>query len=154
MKAFSETGALSLAEGVFVSSSKAQTSKFAARFVRRWPVPLLVVLTGEIGSGKTTFVQGAAAALGLSKRGRAASPTFVLLRRYPTCPPVCHADFYRLKSIPEPLWAEISEALDTPALVLLEWGEPALKRFKGQVLRMDFRHRGENLREMKWKLRR
>lgn len=81
----------------------------------------LVLLTGPLGAGKTTFAQGVGAGLGVPER--ILSPTFVLAREHGGGRlPLVHVDAYRLGS-----WAELDDLdLDTPAetaVTLVEWGE-------------------------------
>ena len=79
------------------SSAKA-TSAFASSLATRLKAPLVLTLDGDLGAGKTTFVRGFVA--GLVPAGQAAplvqSPTYALMKRYSTSPPVHHLDLYRL----------------------------------------------------------
>ena len=78
---------------------------------------LLVCLDGDLGAGKSTLAQGFGEALGIP---RMASPSFVLLREYPTRPPLVHGDLYRL-SQEEALDLHLEEYLGEGWVVLLEW---------------------------------
>ncbi len=79
-----------------------------------------VALTGELGAGKTTFVQGAARALGFE--GHVVSPTFTLVREYEGRLRIFHVDVYRLERIQEVLDLGLDEM--TPEGVLfVEWGD-------------------------------
>ena len=83
----------------------------------------LVVLTGDLGAGKTTFAQGVGAALGV--RGAVTSPTFVIAREHPslgTGPPLVHADAYRLGGVAEVDDLDLDASLEE-AVTLVEWGE-------------------------------
>lgn len=87
----------------------------------------LVVLTGDLGAGKTTLTQGIGAGLGV--RGQVASPTFVIAREHPSLvggPALVHVDAYRLASAVDPLGQ--LDALDLDAsladsVTVVEWGE-------------------------------
>ena len=81
-----------------------------------------VALTGELGAGKTTFVQGVAKALGFD--GVVASPTFTLVREYrtPTLLLV-HADVYRLDRVQDVIDLGFADMLDEPSVLLVEWGD-------------------------------
>lgn len=81
----------------------------------------VVALSGELGSGKTVFVQGLAAALGAHTR--VTSPTFTLVHEYQGRYPIVHLDVYRLDSIQEVLDLGFEELLDPAAVLLVEWGE-------------------------------
>ena len=83
----------------------------------------LVVLSGELGAGKTTFTQGIGA--GLTVRGAVTSPTFVIAREHPptqTGPPLVHVDAYRLGGIDELDDLDLDTSLDE-AVTVVEWGE-------------------------------
>ena len=81
----------------------------------------IVSLTGDLGAGKTTFVQGAA--LGLGIRQAVLSPTFTLVRQYEGAPPVYHLDVYRLDSLQDVLDLGLDEILDRGGVVFIEWGD-------------------------------
>jgi tRNA threonylcarbamoyladenosine biosynthesis protein TsaE len=83
----------------------------------------LVVLTGPLGAGKTTLVQGLGAGLGV--RGRVTSPTFVIARVHPSThggPALVHADAYRLGSRAEVDDLDLDADLDS-SVTVVEWGE-------------------------------
>lgn len=81
----------------------------------------LVSLTGELGAGKTVFVQGLVTALGVE--GPVTSPSFTLVHEYEARYPIVHIDVYRLDSFQEVLDLGFEELLDPDAIVLLEWGD-------------------------------
>jgi len=78
-----------------------------------------VSLTGELGAGKTCFVQGAAAALGVTER--VTSPTFLLRRDYHGRVPIVHLDVYRLDTLREASELGLDEA--TKSVTFIEWGD-------------------------------
>jgi tRNA threonylcarbamoyladenosine biosynthesis protein TsaE len=83
----------------------------------------LVVLSGELGAGKTTFTQGLGA--GLDVRGDVTSPTFVISRVHPSLgdgPPLVHVDAYRLGGVAELDDLDLEMSLDE-AVTVVEWGE-------------------------------
>lgn len=87
----------------------------------------LVLVNGDLGAGKTAFVQGFGRALGV--REPITSPTFVLVRRYEGRIPLIHLDVYRLEHLQELVDLGISELLDDGGATLIEWGDvvaPAL----------------------------
>jgi len=81
----------------------------------------VVSLTGDLGAGKTTLVQGAARALGV--QDRVLSPTFLLVREYEGRVPIYHLDVYRLERLQEVLDLGFEELMDTRAIVFVEWGD-------------------------------
>jgi len=90
----------------------------------------VVVLAGEVGSGKTTFVRAAALALGV--RERVTSPTYQIARGYEgvvgghPVVTVNHLDLYRLEGLEERDALEIDDYLDPESITFVEWAEPAL----------------------------
>lgn len=83
----------------------------------------LLVLSGELGAGKTTFTQGIGTGLGV--RGDVTSPTFVIAREHPALgdrPPLVHVDAYRLGGIEELDDLDLDTSLDD-AVTVVEWGE-------------------------------
>ena len=81
----------------------------------------VVALTGELGAGKTIFVQGLARALGVGTA--ATSPTFVLVNEYRGRVPVHHVDAYRTTSLAELMDLGIEEMMDGDGITVIEWAE-------------------------------
>jgi tRNA threonylcarbamoyladenosine biosynthesis protein TsaE len=81
----------------------------------------LIVLGGDLGAGKTTFVQGFGVALGVDEP--ITSPTFVLMRTYEGRLPIVHLDVYRLENLQEAVDLGLAEILDDGAVALVEWGD-------------------------------
>ncbi|MEX0831749.1 MAG: tRNA (adenosine(37)-N6)-threonylcarbamoyltransferase complex ATPase subunit type 1 TsaE [Nitriliruptoraceae bacterium] len=83
----------------------------------------VIVLGGELGAGKTCFVQGAARHLGVT--GRVTSPTFTLIRSYPQAtPPIVHVDIYRLDRLHDVVDLG-DEVFDPQSVTFIEWGDAA-----------------------------
>jgi len=80
----------------------------------------VVSLTGDLGAGKTTLVQGAAGALGVSEP--VTSPTFIIVREYAGELPVHHMDVYRLDRLQEVLDLGFEDLLDPQGVLFVEWG--------------------------------
>jgi tRNA threonylcarbamoyladenosine biosynthesis protein TsaE len=82
----------------------------------------VVVLSGELGSGKTALAQGVGR--GLEVEGPVVSPTFVLVREYEGRVPLTHVDFYRLDRVEELYHLGLEESYED-SVTLIEWGEAA-----------------------------
>ncbi|MCA1905718.1 MAG: tRNA (adenosine(37)-N6)-threonylcarbamoyltransferase complex ATPase subunit type 1 TsaE [Desulfarculus sp.] len=104
----------------------------------------VVLLTGDLGAGKTTLTRGLAAGLGVDPAYVIASPTFTLLNIYPGRLELFHADLYRLS----PAEADDLELLDQAAVGVLavEWPERAGQPWPEQAVRVDLAHQGQGRR--------
>lgn len=80
-----------------------------------------VILTGELGAGKTTLAQGIARGLGVTDR--VVSPTFTLVREYHGRLDVAHVDVYRLERLQDVMDLGLEELSDGEAVLLVEWGD-------------------------------
>jgi len=107
----------------------------------------MIVLSGDLGAGKTTFAQGLAAGLGITEQ--VTSPTYVLMKEYIGGRyPLMHMDIYRLGKIQEVIDLGYDEFLDPSYVVVVEWGdmvEPLLPKDHLQVL---LNHQGEEARRV------
>jgi len=81
----------------------------------------VVALSGDLGAGKTCFVQGVAEALGVKER--VTSPTFVIVREHQGIVPILHMDVYRLKNLQELTDLGYEEMLDPGSVMFIEWGD-------------------------------
>ena len=102
------------------SASPAETEAIAARLARRLTVGDVVTVSGELGSGKTTFVRGACRALGVT--GRVTSPTFTVGHRYRGSVDVSHLDLYRFRGLSAAEWGDLEPYFEG-AVVFVEWPE-------------------------------
>ncbi|HVR75260.1 MAG TPA: tRNA (adenosine(37)-N6)-threonylcarbamoyltransferase complex ATPase subunit type 1 TsaE [Planctomycetota bacterium] len=112
----------------FASSSAEETRAIARALGRGLLGGDTIALSGDLGSGKTTFTRGLVEGLGLDAR-IVSSPTYVLEHIYPTRVPVHHFDAYRLSSVEELLALGFHERLDGRRVVVVEWAEKVLPAF-------------------------
>ena len=101
----------------------------------------LVILTGDLGAGKTTFTQGLGQALGV--RGPVASPTFIIARTHPSevgGPALVHVDAYRLGSLAELDDLDLDAALED-SVTVVEWGEGTAEQLSEDRLHVTIRRR-------------
>ena len=112
---------------VTATSSVEDTRALAAEVAALAAPGDLVVLAGDLGTGKTAFAQGFARGLGVEEP--VTSPAFILVRTYDGRLPLVHLDVYRLDNMQEMVDLGIAELLDEGAVTLVEWGDavtPAL----------------------------
>lgn len=102
----------------------------------------IVLLSGQLGAGKTTFVKGVARGLGVVER--VTSPTFTMVRPHQGhndqgITTLLHADVYRVKSLVEVLDLALGELVEEAAVALVEWGDLASSIFGREVLTIQFK---------------
>ena len=103
-----------------VSTSAAMTRALGASVATELGPGAVVVLSGDLGSGKTVFAQGVAAGLGVTER--VVSPTFAIAREYSGRLPLHHLDVYRLDHVQEAIDLGLDELFEG-AVTLIEWGD-------------------------------
>lgn len=115
---------------------------------------LVVALVGELGSGKTTFLQGFAKGLGIKEK--ILSPTFVILKKFQ--PPsskfqaLYHIDCYRIKKPKEILRLGFKEIISNPKnIVVVEWANKIKKIIPASTFWIEFRFFSKNTREIELK---
>jgi tRNA threonylcarbamoyladenosine biosynthesis protein TsaE len=104
------------------SASPEETERIAARLAKRLHPGDVVTVSGELGSGKTTFVRGACRALGVE--GPVTSPTFTVGHRYHGTVDVSHLDLYRFAGVSAAEWGDLEPYFDD-AVCFVEWPEAA-----------------------------
>ena len=103
------------------TASAVETEKVAGQLARQLAPGDVVLVSGELGAGKTTFVRGACRALGVT--GRVTSPTFTIGHRYTGANgDVSHLDLYRFRGLAEEEWGDLEPYFDD-AVVFVEWPE-------------------------------
>jgi len=103
-----------------ITASPAETEALAARLAERLGPGDVVTISGELGAGKTTFVRGAARALGVA--GPVSSPTFTIGHRYDAPTPVANLDLYRIAGLDPEEWGDLEPYFDG-TVAFVEWPE-------------------------------
>jgi len=98
-----------------------ETEDAGERLGRSLAPGAVVALTGELGAGKTCFIQGLVRGLGVT--GRATSPTFVLINQYRGRVPVYHVDAYRTESLTELMDLGLLELMGGAGVTVIEWAD-------------------------------
>ena len=107
----------------FKTYSPEETWELAARLVDEFASGTVIALHGDLGAGKTCFVQGLAAALGIDEP--ITSPIYTLIGEYEGRLPLHHIDLYRLSGPEEVLGLGLEEYFDTLGITAIEWAERA-----------------------------
>jgi tRNA threonylcarbamoyladenosine biosynthesis protein TsaE len=106
-----------------ITASAEETTAWGREFAKRLTAPVLVLMTGDLGSGKTTLAKGIVAGLGAANEEDVTSPTFTLVHVYGKSNPVYHADLYRIQSFEDFETLGMEDMFATPAIAILEWSE-------------------------------
>jgi tRNA threonylcarbamoyladenosine biosynthesis protein TsaE len=128
---------------VRATSSPEETEAVAADLAARLRTGDVVTVSGELGAGKTTFVRGAARALGVEQP--VTSPTYTIGHRYRGNVDISHLDLYRFTSLSHAEWGDIEPYFDD-AIVFVEWPEAAAGALPPARARVELRHGGEDRR--------
>jgi len=118
------------------TASVDQTQSVAAAVADLVVAGDLVLLSGDLGAGKTAFVKGFAAELGVTQP--VTSPTFTLAQRYEGRLTVHHLDVYRLAQLSEVVDLAIPELLDGATVTLIEWGDVIVPALPADYLEVAF----------------
>jgi tRNA threonylcarbamoyladenosine biosynthesis protein TsaE len=113
-----------VSERAILAATLEATQSLAGRLARAskaGPPSILVGLIGELGAGKTAFVQAFVGALAPGEEHFVTSPTFAIVQEYRTLPPVTHMDLYRLSSLDELEAIGYRDLYFAPGVTLVEW---------------------------------
>ena len=128
------------------SDGPEQTEALGARVAERLSAGDVVLVSGELGAGKTTFVRGACRALGVT--AVVTSPTFTIGQRYPAPTPVSHLDLFRIGALDDEDPDLLADYLGPDTIGFVEWpdGEAELARLARIVARVRIEHAGGDRR--------
>ena len=127
------------------SVSASETERIAAALARRLVVGDVVGVSGELGSGKTTFVRGACRALGITSP--VTSPTFTIGHRYSGDVDVSHLDLYRFAGVSGAEWGDLEPYFED-AIVFVEWPEAGATVLPPARLAVTLEHAGGDTRRI------
>jgi tRNA threonylcarbamoyladenosine biosynthesis protein TsaE len=133
-----------------ITHSAEETSQWGREFAKRLQPPILVMLTGDLGSGKTTLTKGIVAGLGAAAQDEVTSPTFTLVHVYGTADAarVYHADLYRIENFHDFETLGLEDVFAKPAVVILEWSERFPLPSPWPQLRLKLEHLGGDTRRI------
>lgn len=128
------------------TASAEETEAVAARLAERLHVGDIVTLSGELGSGKTTFVRGACRALGVD--APVTSPTFTIGHRYRgRSVDVSHLDLFRFNGLSPAEWGDLEPYFEN-AVVFVEWPEAGLEALPPARIAVRIEHAGGDRRQL------
>jgi len=137
-----------------VTNSAEETTEFGRSFAARLCAPVLVLLKGDLGAGKTTLTKGIISGLGAAREEDVTSPTFNLVHVFKTQsnPPVkvFHVDLYRLEGTHDLESIALDDILAEPCIAIIEWSERLTLRSAWPIIRVELDHAGQDSRRIRF----
>ena len=111
--------------------------------------PLLILLAGELGAGKTTLTKGLVTGMGAAREEDVTSPTFTLVHQYRNGARVYHIDLYRIADFHDFETLGVEDLFAEPAIIIVEWPEKMSVRSDWPQLRIELEHVDESSRRLR-----
>lgn len=137
-------------KSVYLSLNSKDTIKFAESYAKNLTAPAIILLSGDLGAGKTTFTKGIAKGLNIKKT--ITSPTFTILNEYKSSKfALYHFDMYRINSV-EDAYGLGFEAYfnhkNLPGVIVVEWAENVEGLIKKPYTKIEILKESENSRKI------
>ena len=132
----------------FITHSSEETIAKGREIASKLRPPVLVLLKGDLGSGKTTLTKGIISGLGAAKEEDVTSPTFNLIHEFHDHCKVYHIDLYRIESFHDLESLGLEDALSEKAIVIIEWPEHFTFRTDWPSLEIRLDHAGGDSRRI------
>jgi tRNA threonylcarbamoyladenosine biosynthesis protein TsaE len=129
-----------------ITHSAEETIAWGRQLAAHLQPPILVLLSGELGSGKTTLTKGIVAGLHAASEDDVTSPTFTLVHEYGSGKKVFHGDLYRIESFHDFETLGLEDVFAEPAVVILEWSEKFPLKTPWPQMRIRLEHQGGDTR--------
>ncbi len=131
-----------------ITHSAEETTRWGREFAKQLKAPVLVLLSGDLGSGKTTLTKGIVSGLGAAGEDEVTSPTFTLLHVYGNVVKVYHADLYRIESFHDFETLGLEDIFTVPSVVIVEWSERFPLPSPWPQIRVRLEHLGGDARRI------
>jgi tRNA threonylcarbamoyladenosine biosynthesis protein TsaE len=131
-----------------VTHSPEETMNLGRELAKEVQPPCVVLLEGELGSGKTTLVKGILASLASVPEDEVTSPSFTLVHEYGPEGKIYHVDLYRIEGARELATLGLDDLLSPDAIVLIEWGEKFGEDIARPCVRIHLEHLGRDERRI------
>ena len=139
-----------VASRVLVTHSAEETIERGREIGARLKPPVLILLSGDLGAGKTTLTKGIASGLGAAEEEEVTSPTFTLVHKYDGRTRVYHVDLYRIADPHDFETLGLEDVFDEQAVVIVEWPEKLALRTEWPTLHIHLEHVSEDERRISW----
>src|SRR6266851_9148656 len=132
----------------FITHSSEETIAKGREIAAKLRPPVLVLLSGDLGSGKTTLTKGIISGLGAAREEDVTSPTFNLVHEFHNHSKVYHVDLYRVETFPDLESLGLEDALSEKAIVIIEWPERFTLRTDWPTVEIRLNHAGGDSRRI------
>ncbi len=136
-----------MAEEIITHAAE-ETTAWGREFAKGLQPPVLVLLSGELGTGKTTLTKGIVSALGAASEDEVTSPSYTLVHVYGGDAKVYHGDLYRIESFHDFETLGLEDVFEKPAVVILEWSERFPLKSPWPLIRLRLEHLGGDTRRI------
>ncbi len=136
------------------SNSSDETISIGREIGASLAAPVLILLTGELGAGKTTLTKGIASGAGAAQEEEITSPTFTLIHKYTDGakpakrPAVYHIDLYRIESRPDLETLGLDDIFNERVIVIVEWPERLILPTNWPMVQIKLEHVAEDVRKI------
>jgi tRNA threonylcarbamoyladenosine biosynthesis protein TsaE len=136
------------------SNSSDETISIGREIGASLGAPVLILLTGELGAGKTTLTKGIASGAGAAQEEEITSPTFTLIHKYTDGakpakrPAVYHIDLYRIESRPDLETLGLDDIFNERVIVIVEWPERLILPTNWPMVQIKLEHVAEDVRKI------
>jgi tRNA threonylcarbamoyladenosine biosynthesis protein TsaE len=131
-----------------MTRSPEETIQRGREFAAGLKPPVLVLLEGDLGAGKTTLTKGIVSGLGAAEEDAVTSPTFTLVHKYSDGATVYHVDLYRVSDFHDLESLGLEDFLTEQAIVIVEWPEKFTMRTDWPIVRILLEHVSEDTRKI------
>ena len=137
-----------MADREILTRSSEETIAQGREIGARLTPPVLILLSGDLGAGKTTLTKGIAAGLGAAREDDVTSPTFTLIHKYEGSTRVYHVDLYRIEDLHDFETLGLEDIFAEQAVVIVEWPERMKLRTDWPIVRIQLEHVAEDTRKI------
>ena len=139
---------LTVANTELTTHSSEETIAHGREIGARLKPRVLVLLSGDLGAGKTTLTKGIVSGIGAATEDEVTSPTFTLVHRYDRKVRVYHVDLYRISGVHDLETLGLEDVFSEDAVVIVEWPERFALRVDWPVVRIQLEHVAEDTRRI------
>ena len=132
----------------WITHSFEETIQLGREIGSRLTPPALILLSGDLGAGKTTLTKGLARGMGAAGEDEVTSPTFTLVHKYDGRSRVYHVDLYRIADSRDLETLGLEDIFNEAAVVIVEWPDKLTMRTDWPVIRIQLEHVSDDTRRV------